>query len=396
MRAACSILRHPKGFRPPRPRRGVAAGDSVACHAHRVARARRTRCDSCTSASSSWRRVFYRRPAVHRRFGVRTEAEVEATAFGMYNQGFYNLFLAIGTLVGVIGTVRRLGAAGSDAGRLRLPVHDRRCRRARRRAAGHGASRCDAGCASGPRAGQRVGTVRPVVRRLADGVGDPSGDPWRAELHRDARTDRSRRLGNGVLPGALAGATHDEQVAVPERSTGPRRPRTAGAAGGRAAPRGSRWPRACPGSGRVRGCHRARRRCRDRRGSSTCRPSRSPRAAPGGSGPTAPLGPRRARDGGVRPRLSTSTPGGGRRRPARTSADARPATAPPRPGGRRAARSRESHPGRWSTQAPSASGRRWTPVRGARVGCSVRLSKSELCKARAMRSRYRTSRTGVR
>jgi len=48
--------------------------------------------------------VLYRRPAVHRRFGVRTEAEVEATAFGMYNQGFYNLFLGLGTLVGVIGT----------------------------------------------------------------------------------------------------------------------------------------------------------------------------------------------------------------------------------------------------------------------------------------------------
>lgn len=48
--------------------------------------------------------VLYRRPAVHWRFGVRTDAEVEATAFGMYNQGFYNLFLGIGTLVGVVGT----------------------------------------------------------------------------------------------------------------------------------------------------------------------------------------------------------------------------------------------------------------------------------------------------
>jgi putative membrane protein len=49
--------------------------------------------------------VFYRRPAVHRSFGVRSEAEVEATAFGMLNQGFYNLFLGVGTLVGVVGTV---------------------------------------------------------------------------------------------------------------------------------------------------------------------------------------------------------------------------------------------------------------------------------------------------
>jgi len=48
--------------------------------------------------------VLYRRPAVHRAFGVRSEADVEATAFAMYNQGFYNLFLALGTLVGVVGT----------------------------------------------------------------------------------------------------------------------------------------------------------------------------------------------------------------------------------------------------------------------------------------------------
>jgi putative membrane protein len=48
--------------------------------------------------------LFYRRPAVHRAFGVRTPEEVEATAFPMYNQGFYNLFLAVGTLVGVVGT----------------------------------------------------------------------------------------------------------------------------------------------------------------------------------------------------------------------------------------------------------------------------------------------------
>lgn len=45
--------------------------------------------------------VLYRR--VHRAFGVRGE-DVEATAFAMYNQGFYNLFLAAGTLVGVVGT----------------------------------------------------------------------------------------------------------------------------------------------------------------------------------------------------------------------------------------------------------------------------------------------------
>ena len=36
-------------------------------------------------------------------FGV-PEADVETVAFSMYNQGFYNLFLGIGVLVGVIGS----------------------------------------------------------------------------------------------------------------------------------------------------------------------------------------------------------------------------------------------------------------------------------------------------
>ncbi len=48
--------------------------------------------------------VLFRRPAIHRRFGVRTQAEADAAAFGMLNQGFYNLFLGLGTLVGVVGT----------------------------------------------------------------------------------------------------------------------------------------------------------------------------------------------------------------------------------------------------------------------------------------------------
>jgi putative membrane protein len=49
--------------------------------------------------------LLYRRPAVHRAFGV-ADGDVGATAFAMYNQGFYNLFLAVGTLVGVIGTAQ--------------------------------------------------------------------------------------------------------------------------------------------------------------------------------------------------------------------------------------------------------------------------------------------------
>ncbi len=48
--------------------------------------------------------LLFRRPSVHRRFGIRSQQEADAAAFGMYNQGFYNLFLGLGTLVGVIGT----------------------------------------------------------------------------------------------------------------------------------------------------------------------------------------------------------------------------------------------------------------------------------------------------
>ncbi|MEN0129246.1 MAG: DUF1304 domain-containing protein [Brevundimonas sp.] len=44
--------------------------------------------------------LLYSRPAVHTRFGTRSE-DVEATRPWAFNQGFYNLFLAVGTLVGV-------------------------------------------------------------------------------------------------------------------------------------------------------------------------------------------------------------------------------------------------------------------------------------------------------
>ena len=50
--------------------------------------------------------VLFRRPFAHRTFGIKDPAEVETLSFSMLNQGFYNLFLAIGTLVGVVGTFR--------------------------------------------------------------------------------------------------------------------------------------------------------------------------------------------------------------------------------------------------------------------------------------------------
>lgn len=48
----------------------------------------------------------------HRVFGVRRE-DVETVAFGMLNQGFYNLFLGLGVLVGVVGSFRGWEPQGS-------------------------------------------------------------------------------------------------------------------------------------------------------------------------------------------------------------------------------------------------------------------------------------------
>ena len=48
--------------------------------------------------------LFWDRPQVHRVFGVRSPEEAEVMRFAMFNQGFYNLFLAVGTFVGVAGS----------------------------------------------------------------------------------------------------------------------------------------------------------------------------------------------------------------------------------------------------------------------------------------------------
>ena len=45
--------------------------------------------------------VLFERPEVHARFLTRTQ-DVPAVKPWAYNQGFYNLFLAVGTLVGVV------------------------------------------------------------------------------------------------------------------------------------------------------------------------------------------------------------------------------------------------------------------------------------------------------
>jgi putative membrane protein len=56
--------------------------------------------------------VTFRRPSSYKTFGV-AEADVETVAFSMYNQGFYNLFLGLGTLVGVVGSARGWNPQGS-------------------------------------------------------------------------------------------------------------------------------------------------------------------------------------------------------------------------------------------------------------------------------------------
>jgi putative membrane protein len=55
--------------------------------------------------------VTWTRPAVWRRFGLTDQAAAETTRPLAYNQGFYNLFLAIGAIVGLI--LYRVGTPGA-------------------------------------------------------------------------------------------------------------------------------------------------------------------------------------------------------------------------------------------------------------------------------------------
>ena len=56
--------------------------------------------------------VLFMRPDVHRRFGLRTREEAELVRPMAYNQGFYNLFLAVGAVVGLVWAA----GEGSDTG----------------------------------------------------------------------------------------------------------------------------------------------------------------------------------------------------------------------------------------------------------------------------------------
>ena len=48
--------------------------------------------------------LLWSQPRIHGLFGVRTPDEAGVLRFAMFNQGFYNLFLAVGTLFGVAGS----------------------------------------------------------------------------------------------------------------------------------------------------------------------------------------------------------------------------------------------------------------------------------------------------
>jgi putative membrane protein len=56
--------------------------------------------------------VAWTRPAIWKRFGVADQAAAETTKPLAYNQGFYNLFLAIGAIIGVVLFAAGLTGAG--------------------------------------------------------------------------------------------------------------------------------------------------------------------------------------------------------------------------------------------------------------------------------------------
>jgi len=59
-----------------------------------------------------WMESFaWRRPAVWRRFGVASQEAADTVKPMAYNQGFYNLFLAAGTAIGLV--LFEVGASGS-------------------------------------------------------------------------------------------------------------------------------------------------------------------------------------------------------------------------------------------------------------------------------------------
>ncbi len=56
--------------------------------------------------------VLWVRPSTRRTFGIRSEADAETMRVMAYNQGFYNLFLALGVVVGLVLLWSGLDLAG--------------------------------------------------------------------------------------------------------------------------------------------------------------------------------------------------------------------------------------------------------------------------------------------
>ena len=56
--------------------------------------------------------IGWTKPAVWKRFGLASQAEADTVRAMAYNQGFYNLFLAVGTLVGVVLLTTGVAQAG--------------------------------------------------------------------------------------------------------------------------------------------------------------------------------------------------------------------------------------------------------------------------------------------
>jgi putative membrane protein len=56
--------------------------------------------------------IAWTRPTTWKRFGLASQADAETVRPMAYNQGFYNLFLAVGTVVGVILLATDLAQAG--------------------------------------------------------------------------------------------------------------------------------------------------------------------------------------------------------------------------------------------------------------------------------------------
>ncbi len=59
--------------------------------------------------------LLWRQPRIWKRFGVRSQDDADLMAFGMLNQGYYNLFLGSGAIIAAI-----LTAAETDGGELML------------------------------------------------------------------------------------------------------------------------------------------------------------------------------------------------------------------------------------------------------------------------------------